>query len=965
MDGWEPGGAGAGFELTDGTAIVLEDADQLSATAEMTAAELSEVVDVVEVETGGEAGAGDVELVLDPARDDLGEEGYELEVAESVTITAAEPAGVFYGTRTLVQLLTGSTTLAPGSAVDQPEYEERGITLCACIIGISTDFIDRLLDEMSYFKLNYLLLELKLKVDAYPQTHTWSYYSKEQVAELVEKAGRYNIDVIPEINSPGHMAIWLENMPELQLQNRDGERDEYRMDITRDESFEFYTTLIDEYFEVFDSEYWHMGVDEYMIFSGYEDFPQIQEFASETIDPEATPDDVVAWYVNRVNEFVKSRGKTLRIWNDGVQTDNEFVDFDTDIVIEWWRPLESTVDPEQFMDWGHRMMNASVDLYHIRGGYNVNARGLYEQRWTPENFYEIGDVGPNELITGAKFSMWPDDGTPNEAENTVQERMFEAIRFVGQSTWSNSHPWTTYGDFRATMDDIGRPPLWDAGEVLPLDAGQVRLVAEGGTLSAAPDGSLAIGEQVTAWNLEPTPDDYYTLTDSEGLCLGVSRDGTIRQAVPIEIGADVTAQGCDGSTMQRWEFSTVDGGYEIVNAASQQHLSVAKDLVDVPVAYAEPKTVEDGRIVQTPADWGRTVWQVEATALLTVDAEPSGVEPGSTATVTAALENTSSEQLSDLTLRVTEVPRGWTIDPQETEVGDLPTGAAFEQTFTLTNASASSVTGSVSFEAVTAANEVVASGRTRVAPICAAGRTRPVGVTGFSSEQLTGEVAPNGPAVAAVDGDPRTFWAAQWSPEQLEHPHSIVVDLGQSIETCGVGVWGRVIGGDNGRIADYEVYTSESVSTVEGDWGEPAASGTFVNSGERQDAVFAPRAARYVKLVALSEVNGKDFATLAEIEAWGPDILEASWSPSVALDVDQVAPGGTVTASVSGLPAGDAVEVRLGVPGAEPGAEPLATGRADGEGEAAVELTVPVGTQPGAYDVVALGVASQGRRPRR
>src|SRR5690606_2387805 len=183
--------------------------------------------------------------------------------------------------------------------------------------------------------------------DGYPQTNTWSYYTKDDVRALVEKAERYGIDVIPEINSPGHMEIWLENMPELQLTNEStGAKDEVRMDITKDASFDFYTDLIDEYFEVFETDYWHMGVDEYMLGSGYANYPQIKRFAQHEFGVGATEDDVLAWYVNKINDYVQSKGKSLRIWNDGVMRDNQFVDFDTDILIEHWNQAGSSIRPQ-------------------------------------------------------------------------------------------------------------------------------------------------------------------------------------------------------------------------------------------------------------------------------------------------------------------------------------------------------------------------------------------------------------------------------------------------------------------------------------------------------------------------------------------------------------------------------------------------------------------------------------------
>jgi hypothetical protein len=88
------------------------------------------------------------------------------------------------------------------------------------------------------------------------------------------------------------------------------------------------------------------------------------------------------------------------------------------------------------------------------------------------------------------------------------------------------------------------------------------------------------------------------------------------------------------------------------------------------------------------------------------------------------------------------------------------------------------------------------------------------------------------------------------------------VDLGRPVEFRGIRYTGRTWN-DNGRIADYEVYVSADGK----DWGSPVAKGRFENRDGRQDLAFAaPAKARWLKLVALSEVNGKPYASVAELD---------------------------------------------------------------------------------------------------
>ncbi|WP_313355854.1 family 20 glycosylhydrolase [Microbacterium sp.] len=961
IDGWEQ--VDGTFTAADDVRIVADGgSEQLTSTAGILRDELRPDYPSASVATSG-AGAGDIELRLDDARDELGDQGYELTVDESIVITAADPAGVFNGTRTVLQMLGQQDTLPRGSVVDIPEYAERGVTVCACVINISPEFIDRLIEDMAFLKLNTMLVELKVKVDGYPQTNTWSYYTKDDIRTLVSKAKRYGIDVIPEINSPGHMEIWLENMPELQLTNeRTGAKDEVRMDITKEASFDFYTDLIDEYLEAFDSDYWHMGVDEYMLGSGYANYPQIKRFAEQQFGPGATENDVVAWYVNKVNDYVKAKGKKLRIWNDGVMTENRFVSFDTDIIVEHWNQGGSSVRPQQFIDWGHDVNNISNSLYMVRGGYGVDSKGLYESGWTPAQFYGQKVTSGLDKILGARLSIWPDGGTPQEAENTTEKRMFEPLRFVAQATWTAKRPWAKYADFKAAMDTIGRAPLFENATRQPLAAGAFTLSTEGGALAAAENGGTALAETGEALTFAPTDDGYYTITASDGRCLSVANDGTMRLNVPVEIGAGITLSACGTSTLQKWQLRKTDGGYTIANAASQQFLSVSQGLTDVPVAGEKAKNVPDGLVVQTPADWGRTVWSVQGAVSLTVAPGVVAAAPGESAAIAVTVSNSTPDALTGAALRV-RAAEGWTALPESIPVADIPAAATAQVDARVFNVNVASGTGAFGYELVGADGTIIATARSQANGVCAAGTLRPTAIAAVSSEQTSGEPAPNGPAAAAIDGNPATYWHSQWSPSEAKYPHSIVVDLGSAQSVCGLIYSGRNSGGNgaaNGRIADYEVYASTDVAAIAGAWGDPVASGTFANTANAQTASFPAQSARYLKLVALSEVNGNPWATVGELAAAGPAPKVPAYDAEISLGADTVQAGSEVSVSGTGFAPGDAVSLRLEADGAKQSRadDALVTLQADADGAFTTQMVVPEQTAAGAYRVVATGTPS-------
>jgi hexosaminidase len=514
----------------------------------------------------GGARPGDIVIDVQPSRTALGSDGYELRSGNRLSITAATEAGAFYGTRTLLQLLAQGDRIPAGRTVDAARYQERGVGVCACYIHVSLPWLENLVREMAYHKLNQLLLELKVKSEAHPEANTWGYYTKDEIRRLVALGKRYHVEIIPEINSPGHMDPWIENRPDLQLTDSDGNKQPSRLDITRPEAFAYYTSLIDEYAQVFTATSWHMGADEYMLGSDFAKYPQILKYAQGRYGPDATPQDAFIDFVNRVHAYAAGKGKKLRIWNDGLTGANT-VPVAAGTTVEHW--LNVVVKPSQLLAQGHPLMNAAYALYLVRGGFHTDTEGLYDQSWDPRSF-EGEKLASSDGITGAKISLWPDNGR-GETENEVSVALWPALRHIAQATWGDPHPDATYAEFAARGTAVGHAPGWR-----DLTSGPV---ADGSYTFRTP-GYPAFAAEVLR-----TADGYATGRTADG-CLEV-RGGKLTLNVPLQPGVEAAPQTCDPkNTLQRWQLEPAAGGHRLVNAITRMTVSVT----------------DDGRLVQYPPD---------------------------------------------------------------------------------------------------------------------------------------------------------------------------------------------------------------------------------------------------------------------------------------------------------------------------------------------------------------------------
>jgi hypothetical protein len=131
-------------------------------------------------------------------------------------------------------------------------------------------------------------------------------------------------------------------------------------------------------------------------------------------------------------------------------------------------------------------------------------------------------------------------------------------------------------------------------------------------------------------------------------------------------------------------------------------------------------------------------------------------------------------------------------------------------------------------------------------------------VVRVDSEETSAE---DGKGANAVDGDASTFWHTQWQDENPPPPHEIIIELSQPAELVGFSYLPRQDDSDHGTIKDYEFYVSQDGK----DFGQPVKTGTFENDKEKKKVVFAPTKCRFIKLRALTEVNGEAWTSAAEI----------------------------------------------------------------------------------------------------
>jgi len=126
-------------------------------------------------------------------------------------------------------------------------------------------------------------------------------------------------------------------------------------------------------------------------------------------------------------------------------------------------------------------------------------------------------------------------------------------------------------------------------------------------------------------------------------------------------------------------------------------------------------------------------------------------------------------------------------------------------------------------------------------------------------------VAANRAATNAFDGNAGTMWTTQWDPTSPACPHEIQINLGKSYSLNSFSYLPPPANNPNGTIAKYEFY----VSSDGVNWGTAVATGTFASDATLKQVSFAPKSGQYIRLRALSEINGNPWTSVSEINVTG------------------------------------------------------------------------------------------------
>ena len=524
----------------------------------------------------GKATPGDFVLSLS-ADKKLGEEGYAIKITDRVAISAPTPTGLYWSTRTLLQLAEQNQerSLPQGTIRDYPDYPLRGFMIDCGRKFIPMAYLQDLVKIMAYYKMNTLQVHLndngfkqyfehnwdktyaafRLESETYPGlTARDGSYSKKEFIDFQKQAASNFVEIIPEIDVPAHSLALTHYKPEI------GSK-EYGMDhldLFKPETYEFVDALFKEYLEgdnpVFVGKRVHIGTDEYS--NAKKDV--VEKFRA---------------FTDHYIRFVEGFGKQAVVWGALSHAKGDTPVKSENVVMNAW--YNGYADPATMIKDGYQLISTPDGLVYIvpKAGYYydyLNEPYLYKE-WTPAHIGKAVFDEKHPSILGGMFAIWNDHVGNGISVKDIHHRIFSPLQTLSVKMWTGAQtgiPYETFNEKRALLSEapgvnqlarIGKKPelVYERSTVAPGSTSDYPEIGYNYTVSFDITGA----KESEGTELFRSPNAVFYLSDPIRGMMGFARDGYLN-TFPYKVNpgekATIQIEGDNCSTTLRVNGKVVD-----------------------------------------------------------------------------------------------------------------------------------------------------------------------------------------------------------------------------------------------------------------------------------------------------------------------------------------------------------------------------------------------------------------------
>lgn len=428
----------------------------------------------------------------------LGKEGYRMSISpDSIVIEGAADAGVFYGIQTLRQLAAQNRLNIPCLQItDKPEYSWRDFMLDEARHFKGATVVKQLLEEMAYLKMNTFHWHLtddqgwRIEIKKYPkltqigayrdssQIGGWNspdydtnihggYYTQDEIREIVAFAAERHINIVPEIEMPGHTSAAIASYPNLgSLKTPPYVPSFFNpfwgvFNVADPQVMDFIHDVLDEVFSLFPSRYIHIGGDE-VHSESWESNSDITRLMKEK--NLKNYNEVQMLFTNQIATFIHDRGRIMIGWNDIMGKNiHEWADSTDEsshklvpyAAVQFWKGDPALI--AEALKQGHQVINSSHRYTYLDYSYEkLPLQKAYEFSPFPK------DVDPKykPLLLGSGCQMWS-EWIPQVEE--LHRQVFPRIAAYAELGWTAEEQ-KNFARFSTALSQL-LAPHWEKNNI--------------------------------------------------------------------------------------------------------------------------------------------------------------------------------------------------------------------------------------------------------------------------------------------------------------------------------------------------------------------------------------------------------------------------------------------------------------------------------------------------------------------
>lgn len=381
---------------------------------------------------------------------DIAKEGYKLTVTkDGITVEAADESGAVWALTTVTELTAEGEALPIVTIEDAPHYGHRGLSLDCSRHFFTADEVKKVIDQMTRVKLNVLHWHLvddqgwRIECKTLPLLHetTGTYYTQEEIRSVIEYARVRGMEIIPEIDMPGHTRSMIAAYPHLSCFGEKTELCQFGgifekiLCPGKDETFEFIEKLLTEVCALFPDDRFHIGGDE----APKTEWKKCPHCKARMEALGLTDyEDLQGYFTKRVVAILKKHGKRAVCWNDVLESK----DVDTGNIIQYWTAQHEAPVPA-FIERGGKVIFSNMSALYFDYPHGINSLNKV-YHYQPVVLGKSYADSPNML--GYEAALWSEQV---ETPEHLEELLFPRLYAVSEITWNEAGD---YADFEHRVE---------------------------------------------------------------------------------------------------------------------------------------------------------------------------------------------------------------------------------------------------------------------------------------------------------------------------------------------------------------------------------------------------------------------------------------------------------------------------------------------------------------------------------